>query len=730
VSPLQHGSAGQSGTISLEAPMTGASNPKLASALELAALGLRVHPLHDTENGQCSCGQPDCDRSGKHPRVGEWPRYATTGEAQIRRWWTLFPSANIGVATGPGSDLVGLDVDPRHNGDQTLAEFEREFGPLPATPTVITATGGRHFWFKHPGGRVPNSAGALGLGLDIRGDAGYLVAPGSTRDGVTYQFAPGLSASEVARQPLPEWLLCRILDGGRRFPAEQPVSGDLPDTASILSGVPHGQRDGHIFRFACRLRQAGVPIDFAEQLVLEAAARCFDPATGQPDPFDPETARAKVRQAYRRYEVGQSRGRSTRPDEARPAAPTLISASELLMRVIPPTRWVIDGLIPEGVTIMAGKPKVGKSWMGLDIGLGVATPCPVLGMAEAPEAGDVLYLALEDNERRLQSRMWKILGNGPVPPVTDAEPDMFAVDTPPIPARLTLATSWPRIDQQDENGRTGLDHIRAWAESVPDARLVLIDTLAKVRPTPRRDQGVYAADYDAIVPLQQLASELRIAIILVTHLRKMASDDPNDEVSGSLGLTGAADGTLVLRRQRGRADAELHITGRDVEERQLALTFDPARARWSIVGDAESFRRTREESEIIAALRSIGHPAKPAQVAELIDASRETVRKRMSRMASRGVLTVRDGAYWPAPGQEGSGSPPHAGARAPAGGGVSHMSGCPGVRDIPDTCDTRDTPDRTDTPDHPDTHHPHTRPVAERGEVSGDPFAPRPGRSR
>lgn len=150
------------------------------------------------------------------------------------------------------------------------------------------------------------------------------------------------------------------------------------------------------------------------------------------------------------------------------------------------------------VTILAGKPKLGKSWLALGFGVAVASGTPALGVE--CEQGDVLYLALEDNRRRLQDRLRVIL-----PKLKSMRPNL---------SRLHLQTEAPKLD-------AGLVQMLAeWRDRVPDPRLIIIDTLAMVRPPVKGNQGAYASDYEAISPLQKFAMEHRIGVVVVTHVRK------------------------------------------------------------------------------------------------------------------------------------------------------------------------------------------------------------------
>src|SRR5262245_57204468 len=135
----------------------------------------------------------------------------------------------------------------------------------------------------------------------------------------------------------------------------------------------------------------------------------------------------------------------------------VITAAELMRKQFPPIKYVIPNLIPEGLTILAGRPKVGKSWLALDVAIAVAASRICLG-DKKPVQGDVLYCALEDNQRRLKWRCNKLLG-------ADAPPE-----------RLTLMTQWRRID------KGGVEDLEDWIAEHPEVRLIILDTFAGVKP--------------------------------------------------------------------------------------------------------------------------------------------------------------------------------------------------------------------------------------------------------
>lgn len=155
-----------------------AAGDMLAAALRYAALGWCVIPLHDVAAGRCSCRDgTGCKTPGKHPRINRWQRDASADPNLIAGWWKQWPQANVGILTGERSGLLVLDVDPRHDGEDTLATFEATHGKLPATVTVLTGGGGQHLYFAHPGGKIRSLT--LGNGLELKADGTFVVAPPS-----------------------------------------------------------------------------------------------------------------------------------------------------------------------------------------------------------------------------------------------------------------------------------------------------------------------------------------------------------------------------------------------------------------------------------------------------------------------------------------------------------------------------------------------------------------------
>jgi RecA-family ATPase len=283
--------------------------------------------------------------------------------------------------------------------------------------------------------------------------------------------------------------------------------------------------------------------------------------------------------------------------------------------------YVVPGIIPEGLTILAGKPKIGKSWLALDLALAVSGDRFVLGEIK-PAQGAVLYCALEDNQRRLWKRTRKIM---------DTAHNTW-------PEGLTLTTQWRRLDEG------GIEDIKDWAMSVSNPRLVILDTLAGIRPERSNRDTLYDGDYKALRELHDWANEVGIAVLVLHHTRKMEADDPIDTISGSLGLAGCADTSAILSRST--KGTTLYIRGRDVEEQEHAVLFNAENCRWTILGDAAVVQQSYTRAQILTALEDATDLMTPADISHAAQLSRKIVDQRLHHMVKNGdVIKVCRGFY-------------------------------------------------------------------------------------
>ena len=239
----------------------------LETALVYASRGWPVFPVHTPTGAECSCGKPNCEHAGKHPRTKHGFHDATTDQTTIQRWWTRWPDANIGIATGAASGLVVLDVDPRHGGDETLADLERKHGSLPNTVECLTGGGGRHIYFAHPGGQVKSRT--IAPGVDVKADGGYIVAPPSVHaSGRRYEWEVSSRPDDTLVAP-PKWLLTMVRRRDRR---PEPATPDAPEY------IPKHQRDNTLTSLAGTMRRRGMSEEtICAALLAENRARCRPP---------------------------------------------------------------------------------------------------------------------------------------------------------------------------------------------------------------------------------------------------------------------------------------------------------------------------------------------------------------------------------------------------------------------------------------------------------------------
>lgn len=228
----------------------------------------------------------------KRPLI-KWQEYQQRRASilEINDWYQQWNNANVGIVTGKVSGIVVLDIDPQHDGEKSLEAWEKEHGPLPRTVEVKTGGGGRHLYFKHPGGVVHNKVG-IAPGIDLRGDGGCIVAPPSMHPGGNvYAWRKGHEPGEIALAEMPRWLLNIVSEKGQTTGHSMQYWQQL-----VRNGVPEGERNNTIASLAGHLLWHGVDTDVVQELLLSwNRVRC------QPPLDDKEVIRA-VRSITRLHE--------------------------------------------------------------------------------------------------------------------------------------------------------------------------------------------------------------------------------------------------------------------------------------------------------------------------------------------------------------------------------------------------------------------------------------------
>lgn len=349
----------------------------------MAGMGWHIIPLHwRDDGGLCSCGNPSCQSPAKHPLTHHGVSDASGDGDVIERWWSKWPYANVGIACGPRSDLVVLDIDGQA-GRESLAELEALYGKLPST-TIVKTANGLHYYFRHPDAHIRNFV-RIAPGIDVRADGGYVVAPPSTHaSGRVYEW--------FCREPLaqlPQWVSDWLSQHRRKNADAQRVTGT----------IDQGSRNNTLAREAGALRRRGYePGEIAQMLEALNRSRCNPPLPGreveqiaasigrrdgnafEPEPYDPETG------------------------ELRPLEMFSWSTAE-----VKETEWLAGGYVPRGVCLLVGaEMKVGKTWWLADLAIAMSHGQQFMG-AETQKAQTLIFSPESHPNkfaRRLQKLCW------------------------------------------------------------------------------------------------------------------------------------------------------------------------------------------------------------------------------------------------------------------------------------------------------------------------------------
>jgi hypothetical protein len=309
----------------------------------------------------------------------------------------------------------------------------------------------------------------------------------------------------------------------------------------------------------------------------------------------------------RRRQLGSKQG----------SASHIVAASALQAKAFDTLRSALPGYITEGLTFLVSRPKLGKSWLVLDVAVAIATGRTTLGTLQ-PETGDVLYLALDDGERRLQQRL-AVLMKG----------------EKSWPRRLALATQWRRANDG------GLSDIEEWLQSVANPVAVVIDSLDRFRSL---QGGESAQVYDAIEKLQRIARDHRLAIVVIHHERRRGAGDPLDTIGILAASSAIADTVLLLKRRD--YGVVLYARGRDIEDSEIMLEFDCSAHRWHIVEPTGVLTKSEARAAVLAVLASSVKPLSAAYIATATGRSRSAIDTLLHRMiADEEIRRVGRGRY-------------------------------------------------------------------------------------
>lgn len=489
---------------------------------------------------------------GKRPLIDGGFYGASKNPETIRTWWTRWPNANIGLATGVVSGLMVVDCDVKH-GPDGIAIYKEWLAAslIPGeagieTWTVNTPSGGKHYYYRCASERIGSPPNFINS-VDARANGALVLLPPSIYpNGKTYTWEEGHSPDDM-------------LDG----PAQPPFAVIVEILAHKHTGrvevpqeIPEGQRNGTLFKLGCSMRSQGFDAD-AIHAALQATNnnRCVPPL----DDSEVETISSQAA----KYEPGNLHNSGEATDT--------VTAAELMGKEFRSLVQPVRNLICEGLTLVVAASKIGKSWMVLLMGVCIAQGAPFWGRPTTKCR--VLYLALEDSQRRLQYRL-----------------QTLQLDN--VPDNLYLRTNVPQIGKGFE------EELESWLSMDNAPAVVIVDTLQKIRGIDGAGKNAYQQDYEIMSRLKAIADRHRAAIICTHHNNKMRNvTDPFDKISGSNGIMGAADSILLINRERGQDTAKVMFTGRDIWGSDFIIRFE--NGRWEQVSEnAEEYAaRLRYEND-------------------------------------------------------------------------------------------------------------------------------------
>lgn len=578
------------------------------AAIRYARLGLCVIPLHPKD---------------KRPMFTNWPEVATSDQAVVSRWWEQTPSANVGIATGKRSGVFVFDIDPKNGGDDSYEHLVSKHGRFPDTWQQITGGKGMHLFFRYPSFPIHNSAGLL-PGIDIRGDGGQVVAPPSIHpNGSAYEW-DGLAEIEQTRiAEAPLWLL-ELLDAKNT----QSGSTHLPIGADK---IPHGVQHYTLLAIAGALRRMGLSEpEITPTLLAVNRNRCETPGA--------DKNVAQIAQSVMKYRPADSDLYKTATKLWRMTKAKEIEEHQrnekLGLQVVDgltvyrspglDQKCVIPGVLHNGLTIFAGRPKSGKSWLSLQLALAVAQGDKFLGQMPVTMPGAVVYIALEESQSRTASRMQRLV----------ASESIYMQNIAMVYSMLPLG----------QGGAEQLDKILEDRKPT----LVIADTFLALVGGADKGKDVMRSEYKEVDRIRKIVAKHDTAMVLIHHTRKaMAGESGIDSVAGSTGVTAATDAVWTLKKEDAEAGmSSLEIVGREVEEQSLGLRFKrDGDIGWEFAGQGHEIKAAKGQREIVEMLTHEGAQT-PAKIAMLLRMNVNQVRSMLYEMANVGsVIRQSSGSY-------------------------------------------------------------------------------------
>ncbi len=582
------------------------------AALRYAHLGLSVIPLRS---------------HGKIPIFDEWQNIASKDEAVVSRWFRQNPNSNVGIATGPKSNCFVFDVDVAKGGRDSFETLLNRHGQFPDTWQQTTGSGGFHLFFRYPNFQVPNATD-LFTGIDIRGVGGQVCAPPSIHpNGQRYMWDGAREIEETPLAEAPIWLLDLL---HTRNENRQPKNGEK---LSVAEQIPIGVRHKALVAMAGMLRRMGLNASEILPSLREVnRQRCAEPKPDaalcqiadsmmryQPSDGNLTTVANRLWRVTKAREMEEVERRQAKEAEMEKIAVRIVDGLTVYKTPAAQQGCVVDGLLFNGLTLFAGSPKSGKSWLALQIALAVANGNKLFGQRNVFSPGLVIYAALEESEKRTSVRMRRL----------QPEQSIFLENISMVYSLLPL-----------QGG--GIEQLDEMAIKLSPS-LLIVDTFLAMVGHGSKAKDVLRSEYAEMNLLHKLAERHTTAVLVVHHKRKaIAGSAGIDSVSGTAGMTAAADAIWTIDKEDGIVSS-LSITGRDAEEQTLAIQFDQQEPfGWNLIGTGDGVKSLKAERDICTALREEGAQA-PGKLAMLLRMNVVRVREILYDLKKRGVVVKSGG---------------------------------------------------------------------------------------
>lgn len=579
--------------------------------------------------------------SKKPPKDFKWTEFQDrlAEPREIEAWWRKWPNAGVGIVTGKISDLVVLDVDPKHGADPNHI-----YQTYPTPIVSLTGRGGGHFFYQYPAHEeyVPNVVGKQDgkpTGYDIRADGGYVVAPPSLHpSGKRYEWISN-SAMPVI---MPSKLWGMVTSAIKPAPNGKATSKE-PWLADALKGVGEGARDDTCARLAGYYLSKGMP----EDVVIEQLKMWNERNDQSGTPFTDRDIEKTVKSV--------ARTRERHPERSQPGrmqAADLSDDPDDLLRLMSlhhymsrygalDVRWAVEGWLPdETIAMLVSPPGTYKTWLLIDLAVSIATGTPFLGSAAIRRTGSVLIFQQEDFHGQIAQRIGAVMhGRFVMGPEETLAKDAFSITLPPSPPIYLHDNRELRFDDEEV-----MDVLEARVAELRPA-LVIVDPLYTAAPM----DDYMAKAVPHMMRLKRMRDLYRTSFILAHHTGKRSKESGREDLWGSQFLNAFLEtGWQVRPQAEGQALIKRHFkVSKDFPESILAFDIETGqypghyRTTMSAVGDVPGIEQVgiRNDIRILDCLTKYG-PLNGSELAKRLRMSRSGISRKVQKMIAGGAIRL------------------------------------------------------------------------------------------